>query len=73
MVPRARGSRIGVRHAAAPAWHLGIRGNVSRSARVDVNERRGGRIDFEFAQALIRNARHPYAKEPLGVELSQTV
>ena len=57
----------------AKLYHLGIRGNVSRSALADANEGRDWRIYFEFAQALIRAARRLYAKEPLGVELSETV
>ena len=57
----------------AKLYHLGIRGNVSRSSLSDANEGRDWRINFEFAQALIRMARHLYAKEPLGVELSETV
>jgi hypothetical protein len=57
----------------AKLYHLGIRGNVSRSALADANEGRDWRIYFEFAQALIRIARRLYAKEPLGVELSETI
>ncbi len=57
----------------AKLYHLGIRGHVSRSALADANEGRDWRIYFEFAQALIRIARRLYAKEPLGVELSETV
>lgn len=57
----------------AKLYHMGIRGNVSRSALADANEGRDWRIYFEFAQALIRIARRLYAKEPLGVELSETV
>jgi hypothetical protein len=57
----------------AKLYHLGIRGNVSRSTLADANEGRDWRIYFEFAQALIRMARRLYAKEPLGVELSETV
>jgi Domain of unknown function (DUF4372)/Transposase DDE domain len=57
----------------AKLYHLGIRGNVSRSALADANEGRDWHIYFEFAQALIRIARRLYAKEPLGVELSETV
>jgi hypothetical protein len=57
----------------AKLYHLGIRGNVSRSSLADANEGRDWRIYFEFAQALIRIARHLYAKEPFGVELSETV
>lgn len=55
-------------------FHLGLRGKVSRSALADANESRDWRIIyFEFAQALIRIARALYAKEPLGVELNETV
>jgi hypothetical protein len=57
----------------AKLYHLGIRGNVSRSALADANEGRDWHIYFEFAQALIRIARRLYATEPLGVELSETV
>jgi hypothetical protein len=57
----------------AKLYHLGIRGNVSRSGLADANEGRDWRIYFDFAQALIRIARRLYAKEPLGVELSETV
>src|SRR6058998_843307 len=34
-------------------YHLGIRGNISRSALADANETRDWRIYYEFAQALI--------------------
>jgi hypothetical protein len=57
----------------AKLYHLGIRGNVSRSALADANEGRDWHIYFDFAQALIRIARRLYAQEPLGVELSETV
>ncbi len=54
-------------------FHLGLRGTVSCSALADANESRDWRIHCEFAQALIRIARALYAKEPLGVELHETV
>jgi hypothetical protein len=57
----------------AKIYHLGIRGNVSRSALADANEGRDWRIYCEFAQALIRIARRLYAEEALAVELSETV
>jgi hypothetical protein len=46
----------------AKIYHLGIRGNVSRSALADANEGRDWRIYCEFAQALIRIARRLYAE-----------
>jgi len=54
-------------------YHLGLRGNVSRGALADANESRDWRIYAEFAQALIRIARRLYAREPLGVNLHETV
>jgi hypothetical protein len=54
-------------------YHLGIRGKVSRSALADANEARDWHIYYEFAQALIRIARGLYAKQPLGIDLDETV
>jgi hypothetical protein len=54
-------------------YHLGIRGNVSRSVLADANEGRDWRIHFEFAQSLICIARRLYAAEPLAVDLNDTV
>lgn len=62
-----------LRAQSAKLYHLGIRGNVSRSAIADANESRDWRIYFEFAQALIRIARKLYAQEPLEVDLTETV
>jgi hypothetical protein len=54
-------------------YHLGLRGNVSRSALADANERRDWKIYHEFAQALIRIARRLHAKDSIGLELTETV
>jgi hypothetical protein len=54
-------------------YHLGLRGHISRSALADANESRDSRIYCDFAQALIRIARDLYAKESLGIDLSETV
>lgn len=54
-------------------YHLGLRGNVTRSNLADANERRDWRIHCDYAQALIRIARRLYAKEPLSVELNNPV
>jgi len=54
-------------------YHLGLRGNVSRSNLADANERRDWRIHCDYAQSLIRIARRLYAKEPLALELDSTV
>jgi IS4 transposase len=52
---------------------MGLRGTVSRRALADANESRDWRIYAEFAYALIRTARRLYAKEPLAVDLAETV
>jgi hypothetical protein len=54
-------------------YHLGLRGQVSRSALADANEARDWRIYCDFAQALIRIARRLYSKDSLGIDLSETV
>src|SRR5262245_43484290 len=54
-------------------YHLGLRGNISRSALANANESHDWRIYCEFAQALIRIARGLYAEEPLASDLSETV
>ncbi len=54
-------------------YHLGIRGEVSRSALADANRGRDWRIYHDLAQALIRRARTLYANEPIGAQLNETV
>ena len=62
-----------LRAQPAKLYHLGVRGNVSRSALADANEERDWRIYYEFAQSLIRIARRLYADDPFCVEISETV
>lgn len=53
-------------------YHLGLRGGtVSRSTLADANESRDWRLFADLAQQLLRQARHLYANEDLGVELEQ--
>jgi hypothetical protein len=54
-------------------YHLGIRGEVSRSVLADANRERDWRIYHDLAQLLIRRARVLYANEPLSLELNETV
>jgi hypothetical protein len=54
-------------------YHMGLRTAVSRSTLADANESRDWRLYAEFAHALIRTARHLYAKDDLGLELANTV
>lgn len=62
-----------LRSQPSKLYHLGLRGNVSRSILSDANDSRDWRIYCEFAQALIRIARRLYAEDPIGVELANTV
>jgi hypothetical protein len=58
---------------AAKLYHMGFRQPVSRSTLADANESRDWRMYAEFAQRLIAQAKTLYARDPLGVELSNTV
>ena len=52
-------------------YHMGIRGNVSRSTLADANETRDWHIYADFAQVLIAIARPLYLNEDFGVQLKQ--
>jgi len=54
-------------------YHMGIRGNISRSTLADANENRDHRIYSDFAQILIHEARQLYADDDFGLELKETV
>jgi hypothetical protein len=54
-------------------YHMGIRGNVSRSTLADADERRDWRIYADLAQSVIRIARSLYADEELGLDLDNAV
>ena len=54
-------------------YHLGIRGEISRSVLADANRQRDWRIYHDLARLLIRRARALYANEPIGAELNETV
>jgi len=54
-------------------YHLGIRGEVSRSTLADANRQRDWRIYYDLAQSLIRRARSLYQDEETGLGLQETV
>jgi hypothetical protein len=62
-----------LRSVTSKLYHLGFRGNVSRSTLADANESHNWRIYADFAQVLIHIARPMYASEPLGFDLDNTV
>jgi hypothetical protein len=54
-------------------YHVGIRGNVSRSTLAEANEKRDWRIYADLAQVLITEAKTLYVNEDFGIELDNTV
>ena len=54
-------------------YHLGFRGKVGRSTLADANESHDWRIFADFAQILIAIARPLYARDPIGVDLEQSL
>jgi hypothetical protein len=54
-------------------YHMGFRSGVARSTLADANESRDWRIYADFAQTLIAIARRLYARDPMGVDLDQSL
>jgi len=52
-------------------YHMGIRGNISRSTLAYANETRDWRIYADFAQVLIGIARPLYLNDDFGVQLEE--
>jgi Domain of unknown function (DUF4372)/Transposase DDE domain len=62
-----------LRSVGAKLYHMGFRGKVARSTLADANESRDWRIYADFAQVLIAIARPRYARDPIGVDLEQSL
>ena len=54
-------------------YHIGFRGDVSRTTLADANERRDWRIFQDFGQVLIGRAQRLYKNDPIAVELKQSL
>jgi hypothetical protein len=54
-------------------YHMGFRTSVARSTLADANESRDWRIYADFAQTLISTTRNLYARDPLAVDLEQSL
>jgi hypothetical protein len=52
-------------------YHIGFRGDVSRTTLADANERRDWRIFQDFGHVLISIAQRLYQSEPIAIELKQ--
>lgn len=50
-------------------YHIGFRGDISRTTLADANERRDWRIFQDFGQVLIGIAQELYKGDPLAIEL----
>jgi hypothetical protein len=62
-----------LRAVSGKLYHLGIRGEISRSTLARANECRDWRVYADLAKVLIAMARPLYADEPLLAELDSTV
>ena len=62
-----------LRSLGAKLYHMGFRSQVARSTLADANESRDWRIYADFAHVLIRIARPLYARDPIGVDLDQSL
>jgi hypothetical protein len=62
-----------LRSMSGKLYHIGFRGQVSRSTLADANETHDWRIYADFAQVLIGIARPLYAQDPIGVDLDQSL
>jgi Transposase DDE domain/Domain of unknown function (DUF4372) len=62
-----------LRSMSGKLYHVGFRGRVARTTLADANEARDWRIYADFAQVLIRIARSLYARDPIGVQLDQSL
>jgi len=62
-----------LRSMQSKLYHLGFRGKVARSTLADANESHDWRIFADFAQVLIGIARPLHARDPMGVDLQQSL
>lgn len=68
-----RDIEVCLRAFGSKLYHMGIRGNISRSTIADANERRDWRIFRDFSMVLMERARCLYAGESLAVDLPNTL
>jgi hypothetical protein len=68
-----RDIEVCLRSVGGKLYHMGFRGKVARSTLADANESRDWRIYADFAQVLIAIARPLYARDPIGINLEQSL
>ena len=62
-----------LRSMSGKLYHMGFRGRVARTTLADANECHNWRIYADFAQVLIGIARPLYARDPMGVDLKDSL
>ncbi len=62
-----------LRSMSGKLYHMGFRGRVARTTLADANECHDWRIYADFAQVLIGIARPLYARDPMGVDLKNSL
>src|SRR5256712_7337057 len=62
-----------LRSVSGKLYHMGFRGKVARSTLADANESHDWRIFADCAQVLIAIARPLHARDPIGVDLEQSL
>jgi len=62
-----------LRSLGGKLYHMGLRGKVARSTLGDANEAHDWRLYADFAQVLIGIARPLHSRDPIGVDLAQSL
>jgi hypothetical protein len=62
-----------LRSLGGKLYHMGFHGRVARSTLADANDAHDWRIYADFAQVLISIARPLYARDPMGVDLKNSL
>jgi hypothetical protein len=68
-----RDIEVCLRAVRGKLYHLGFRGQISRSTLADANEQRDYRIFADFAQVVIHRARKLYADESFDATIGETI
>ena len=68
-----RDIEVCLRAHPAKLWHMGLRGQVSRSTLANANEHRNWRIWADLTGVLIRQAQQLYSHDRFAVELQEAV
>jgi hypothetical protein len=62
-----------LRSLSGKLYHMGFHGKVARSTLADANESHDWRIFADFAHILIGIARPLYARDPIGVDIDESL